>query len=137
MPTHTSLSPTPEEQGRRDEVMQRILDYVEVNRTIKLPQFDPTIERPSDRYALISIGVEQNDFSGTVGDFRYQFEGEEDLLHLIITQHHGEPLTPEQGQSVASFVLRGLPTALIWLKPGQYSQHFYFGHDELIGKLEI
>ena len=127
--------PTPEEQSRRDEVMTRILEFVRENRAIRLPAFDRTLARPSDRFALVSVGLEENEFSGSFGDFRYQFEGEEDLLHLIVTQQEGQPITPEQGQSVASFVLNGMPTALIWLRPGEYSQHFYFGHDDLIGSL--
>lgn len=117
--------------------MRRILDYVRENRTIKLPPFDPSLARPSDKYALINIGLEPNEFSGTVGKYRYQFEGEEDLLHLIVTADGGTPLTPEEGQRVASFVLRGLPPAMIWLRPGEYSQHFYFGHDELLDNLQI
>lgn len=117
--------------------MRRILEYVRENRTIKLPDFDPSLSRPSDRYALISVGAEPNHFSGAVGQYRYQFEGEEDLLHLIVTTVEGSPLTPEEGQQVAGFVLEGLPTALIWLRPGEFSQHFYFGHDELLQHLVV
>jgi len=32
-------------------------------------------------------------------------------------------------------VLKGVPPALIWLKPGEMSVHFYVGHDDLIGAL--
>jgi len=129
------ISPTAEEIARRVEVMARILEYVRDDRTIKLPAFDPTLSRPSDRFALLSVGLEPNDFSGSAGPFRYQFEGEEDLLHLIVTGREGQPISAEEGQAVAGFVLRGLPPALIWLRPGEYSQHFYFGHDDLIGNL--
>lgn len=129
------IQSTIEEKARRDAVMTGILDDVRSNRTIKLPDFDRTRERPSDRYALLSVGIEANAYSGTLGPYRYQFEGEEDLLHLIVTHAEGEPVTPEQGQKVASFVLEGLPPALIWLRPGEYSQHFYFGHDELLKHL--
>ena len=131
------MNPTPNEQKRRDEVMRRILEFVRENRTIKLPPFDPTLSRPSDRFALLSIGLEENEFSGSLGDWKYQFEGEEDLLHLIVTHKDGLPLNTEDGRQVAGFVLNGLPTALIWLRPGQYSQHFYFGHDDLIGNLIV
>jgi hypothetical protein len=131
------MTPTPEEQLRRDEVMRRILEYVRENRTIKLPAFDRTLSRPSDQFALLSIGLEANEFSGTVSSFRYQFEGEEDLLHLIVTDRDGGPVTPQEGQAVAGFVLRGLPPALIWLRPGEFSQHFYFGHDELLDNLVV
>lgn len=131
------ILPTPEEQTRRDEVMQRVLEYTRTNLTIKLPEFDPTIDRPSDQFALVSIGLEPNIFSGTLGRYRYQFEGEEDLLHLIVTAENQEPVTTLEAQIVGSFVLKGVPPALIWLKPGEFSQHFYVGHDELLKHLEI
>jgi hypothetical protein len=137
MSSRTLIEPTCAEQERRDSVMRRILECVNENRTIKLPPFDRNIARPSDQFALVSVGLEENEYSGVLGDYHYQFEGEEDLLHLMITQKDGLALTPETGQCVASFVLRGLPTALIWLKPGRYSQHFYFGHDDLIGNLIV
>jgi len=137
MPSLPLISPSIDEGARRNEVMQRILDYVHENRTIKLPPFDPTLSRPSDRFALLSLGLEANDFSGSIGEYRYQFEGEEDLLHLMVTHQDGSPISTAEGQAVATFALRGVPTALIWLRPGEYSQHFYFGHDDLIGHLII
>src|ERR1022692_4090127 len=97
------MNPTPNEQKRRDEVMRRILEFVRENRTIKLPPFDPTLSRPSDRFALLSIGLEENEFSGSLGDWKYQFEGEEDLLHLIVTHKDGLPLNTEDGRQVAGF----------------------------------
>ena len=117
--------------------MTRVLDRIRTNVRIKLPEFDPLIDRPSDRYALQSVGIEPNDFSGTLGRFRYQFEGEEDLLHLIIAGRDELPVTAEEGQQVAGFVLNGVPPALIWLRPGEYTQHFYVGHDELVTKLVV
>jgi len=131
------VSPSSEEIARRVQVMTAILACVRENRTIKLPAFDPTLSRPSDRFALLSVGLEENEFSGTAGEFRYQFEGEEDLLHLIITRHDSQPLSVEEGQAVAGFLLEGVPPALIWLRPGEYSQHFYLGHDDLIGNLVL
>ncbi len=117
--------------------MNRVLAFTRENQTIKLPPFDPTIDRPTDQFALISIGIEPNQFSGTLGRYRYQFEGEEDLLHLIITAENQEKVTTQEAHKVASFVLKGVPTALIWLRPGEFSQHFYFGHDELLKHLEV
>lgn len=117
--------------------MRRILECVETNETIRLPRFDPSLSRPSDRYALVSVGLEENDFSGGIGPYRYQFEGEEDLLHLIVTRFDQGEISTQEGQSVAGMVLRGVPPSLIWLRPGEYSQHFYFGHDELLRHLEI
>ena len=126
------ISPTELEQQRRDEVMTRVLECIRDDERIKLPVFNADLDRPTDQYALLSIGLEPNEFSGFVSHFRYQFEGEEDLLHLIVTDEKQRKLTTEDSQAVAAFVLKGLPTALIWLKPGEYSTHFYFGHDELL-----
>ena len=127
-----SFSPTAQEQQRRDDVMKRILDCIRTETRIKLPEFNPMLDRPTDQFALLSIGLEPNEFSGSVGGFRYQFEGEEDLLHLIVTADNQGELKTEDSQAVAAFVLRGMPSALIWLKPGGFSTHFYFGHDELL-----
>ncbi len=129
------LTPTEQEIHRRNEVINRLLDYIREDVRIKLPDFDPSKERPSDLYALINVGIEPNQFSGTIGRFRYQFEGEEDLLHLIVTSQDDAGLSTAEGHEVGSFVLQGVPTALIWLRPGSLSQHFYVGHDELIKHL--
>lgn len=129
------LTPTEQEIHRRNEVINRLLDHIREDVRIKLPDFDPSKERPSDLYALINVGIEPNQFSGTIGRFRYQFEGEEDLLHLIVTSQDAAGLSTAEGHEVGSFVLQGVPTALIWLRPGSLSQHFYVGHDELIKHL--
>lgn len=117
--------------------MEQILEDVRSGTVVKLPPFDPMLSRPSDHFALTSVGLEPNPYSGTVDHYRYQFEGEEDLLHLIVTHVDGLPIRPETGQAVAGFVLEGVPTAMIWLRPGEYSQHFYFGHDELLVHLVV
>lgn len=125
------MNPGPEERARRDEVIGRICAFTTENRRIALPPFDPAIDRADDRFALISVGIEPNAFSGTIGLYRYQFEGEEDLLHMIVTSRTGG-ITAEEGQAVATFVLAGVPTAVVWLRPGEASQHFYVGHDEVL-----
>jgi hypothetical protein len=102
-----------------------------------LPPYNPESERPSDQFALVSIGMEPNNFGSTVGRFRYQFEGEEDLLHLFVTDIDCGELTPEQGQVVAGFVLYELPAALVWFRPGRLSQHFYFGHELLVQNAKL
>ncbi|MBS1700416.1 MAG: hypothetical protein JST12_02040 [Armatimonadetes bacterium] len=131
------LEPNQNEQARRDEVMRRILECVREDRRVALPVFDPSLSRPSDQFALLSIGLEPNDFSGTLGVYRYQFEGEEDLLHLIVTRDDQGSFSAEEAQAVASFVLLGVPTALIWLRPGEFSHHFYFGHDDLLAHVSL
>lgn len=132
VPNQNPLTPSIEESETRDRVVQSILEFVRNDQRIPLPPFDPTISRPSDQVALQSVGLEPNEFGGTVGDFRYQFEGEEDLLHLIVTRVSGSPLTPMEAQEVATFLLPEFPQSLMWLKPGEFTQHFYFGHDELL-----
>ena len=131
------LSSNPSEDSCRSAVLTRILDHIREDRRIFLPSFDPSISRPSDQFALQSVGIEPNDFAGGVGPYRYQFEGEEDLLHLIVTKQDGSPLTAQEGQTVAGYLLAGVPPALIWLKPGAFTQHFYIGHDELLDNLQV
>ncbi len=130
------MNPTQAERERREEVVRRVLAFIDEGKRIALPPFDPSLARPSDRFALVSVGLEPNDFGGSLGRFRYQFEGEEDLLHLIVTAEEGG-VSVAEGQAVASFVLAGVPTALIWLRPGELSQHFYVGHDDLVGSLVV
>ncbi len=131
------LQPTQEEKNRQRAVVSKVLQFTESNTTIKLPDFDPGVSRPSDHYAMVSVGIEPNDFGGTVGEFRYQFEGEEDLLHLIVTRRDMSPLRPEEAQTVVGFLLPGVSPALIWLKPAEFSQHFFVGHDELVAHLKL
>ena len=130
------LEPTETERAERDRVIQRILDYVREDRRIQLPPFDPSVSRPTDQFALQSVGIEPNEFGGTVGAFRYQFEGEEDLLHLIVTKLDSSQISTGDGQQVAWFLLPNLSPGLLWLKPGEFTQHFYFGHDELLRSVE-
>lgn len=124
-------TPTVDEQTNRDAAIAAILSATATNTMIKLPPFDPENSVQSPTVASATVGMEPNVYGGTFGEFRWQFEGEEDLLHLIVTRSNFQTLTVEEAQSVVAFMLRGIPEALIWLKPGQYSQHFYFGHDDV------
>src|SRR6185312_13962193 len=111
------LEPTPEEVLRRDLILDEVLRCIRDGRLIRLPDFDPALARPSDRFALINIGMEPNLFGGSVGCYRFQFEGEEDLLHVIVTREAGDSISVAEAQAVAGFVLKDLSPALIWLKP--------------------
>jgi hypothetical protein len=125
------LEPNEEERDQRQRVIASIRTSIESDTQIRLPDYDKTYSRPAVS-ALASVGVEPNPYGGQVGPFRYQFEGEEDLLHLIVTRQDGSEIAPEEGQGVARFLLPTLPAALIWIRPGEYSQHFYCGHDNLL-----
>lgn len=129
------LKASPDEIRRRSEVVDALLKAIESGTTIKLPPFDRDQDRPSDTYAMLTVGETPNPFGGTLGDYRYQFEGEDDLLHLMVTRVDRGELTPEEGRGVAEWLFQGVPPALIWFKPGQLSQHFYVGHDDLVGAI--
>jgi hypothetical protein len=136
-PTYSAIhfmvpEPTASERLRRNEVMARILDFIDRDEKILLPPFDPKSQMRSADFALLAI--EENGFSGSIGPFRYQFEGEDDLLHLAIFRTNGGALGVDEARRVASFLLPEIPSALIWLRPGKLSQHFYVGHDELLKK---
>lgn len=73
-----------------------------------------------------------NPFAGTAGLYEYVFEGEDDLLHIAVTRIDHGAITPEEGQCIISWLLPGMPAGLIWIRPGEYSQHFYCGHDDLV-----
>lgn len=113
------------------QVLQEVLNAIREERRIKLPPFDASLSAPS-LVAPVSAGLEPNPYGGILGEFRYQFEGEDDLLHLMVVRVDSQELTPQEAQAVVSKLLPKLSPALIWLKPGTYSQHFYFGHDDLL-----
>jgi len=127
-----TLEPTFEEAAARDEVVSRVLGMIRTDQTIHLPDFQPEASQPSDRFALQSVGIEDNPFGGRIGPFRYQFEGEDDLLHLFVSRPDGEPVTPTEAQAVVSYLFRDLPKGLLWYRPATYSHHFYVGHDVLL-----
>jgi hypothetical protein len=124
------LHPTIEEANRRNAVFARILDFIRRDEKILLPQFEKgESSMPSD-FALLNI--RENNFSGSIGEFRYQFEGEDDLLHVFVMRRNGEPLSVPEAQTVVGFLLPQVSPALVWLRPGTFSHHFYVGHDELL-----
>ena len=126
----SQTEPTPAERAHRDQVISRVLQHIEDGKTIKLPPFDASTENTQADFALLALGP--NDFSGDVGPFRYQFEGEDDLLHIAVLRYEGGLVDVAEAQQVVSFLLPKVPPALIWLRPGTVSQHFYVGHDELM-----
>lgn len=121
----------PSQSSQRIIVRSNLISAVKKGQTIKLPPFDPEYSQPSAS-ALLTVGLEPNPYGGEVAGYRYQFEGEEDLLHLFVTRVDSQALSVKEGQAIAHWLLPELPAAQIWLKPGEFSQHFYFGHELLL-----
>ena len=124
------LTPSPDEMVALRAVRSALTSAILADERISLPPFDGRDSSFETAHHL--IGIEPNPYGGTIGPYRYQFEGEEDLLHLIVARSDGAPLSPEEGQAVASHVIAGVTPGLVWFKPGHYTQHFSFGHDELL-----
>ena len=78
----------------------------------------------------------ENLFAGEIGAYHYLFEGEDDLLHIAITRIDKQALSPEDAQAIVSWLLPGMPTGLVWIRPGEFSQHFYCGHDDLLAHVK-
>ncbi|MBS1715247.1 MAG: hypothetical protein JST30_13015 [Armatimonadetes bacterium] len=127
------MAPGLEEVEMRSSVLEAVLQDVRNGRVIRLP--DPVIDGTASATALHLVGSEPNPYGGMYGPYRYQFEGEDDLLHLFVARSDGDELTPEEGRTVAAWVLETVPPGLVWFKPGRFTQHFYLGHDDLVAAL--
>lgn len=126
------VEPTPEEIQRRDAVMAAIIDDIRVGRPIRLTRPDLGAPATQSRFALIDVAREAGPYAGHLGKFLYQFEGEDDLLHLFVVRADGGPLDVEEARRVVRFLLPNVSPGLVWLKPGSVSQHFFLGHDVLL-----
>ncbi|MER3474263.1 MAG: hypothetical protein C4335_09590 [Armatimonadota bacterium] len=104
---------------------------------------EPTDEHPEVRRILQAIvedtraGVpillnRRERYGTTLGDFRVQFEGEDDLLHLSITRVDGVPISHEEAQRIADAFFHAVPKGLIQCRPAVYSVHYYVAHDLLV-----
>lgn len=100
------LAPSTAEIAQRDAVVGRVRQSLADGSRIMLPA---------------------PEYGGEIGPFRYQFESEDDLLHLSVERMDGAELSPEDGQAVVRFLLPEVTPGMVWLKPGRFSQHFYFG----------
>ncbi|HRF59595.1 MAG TPA: hypothetical protein PLH94_06720 [Fimbriimonadaceae bacterium] len=127
------IQPTPEAIERRDAVINAVLGSIRAGTPIRLtrPLLDASPSQP--RFALLDVAREPGPYAGAVGEFLYQFEGEEDLLHLFIVREDGAELSVDEARQVVSFLLPTVSPGLVWLKPGSVSQHFFLGHDVLVG----
>lgn len=127
---------TKSEAAQRNAVLSRILDFIDRGERILLPDWDGSPQPLSD-YALLNVGREENEFGGKVGPWRYQFEGEDDLLHLMICRLDQAPMPAEESRALVSWLLKGVPVGLYWVRHATHSHHFYVGHDILPGSLEV
>lgn len=132
----SSFSPTPDEESAREAILCRILDFIDRGERILLPEWDRSPQALSD-YALLNVGLEPNDFGSCVGEWRYQFEGEDDLLHLMVCRKDQQPMPGSEAREIVDWLLKGVPTGLYWVKHATHSHHFYVGHDVLPGSLVI
>ncbi len=130
------FSPTTEEDASREAILHRILDFIQRGERIVLPEWDRSPQSLSD-YALLNVGLEPNDFGSFVGEWRYQFEGEDDLLHLMICRRDQGAMPGSEARGIVDWLLKGVPTGLYWVKHATHSHHFYVGHDILPDSLEI
>lgn len=75
-------------------------------------------------------------YSAILGDFRVQFEGEDDLLHLSVTRLDGGRVSHEEAQRIADLFFHAVPKGLVYSRPAEYSVHYYLAHDVLIEYLD-
>lgn len=125
------LRPTPEEQERRQQVLDLVCERIRAAEPILLPPPPAGSDAKSD-FALVPIAKSPNAYNGTVGEYIYQFEGEDDLLHIFVVKTADEELELKEAQAVFEFLFPTFPPALSWTKSGTVSHHFYMGHDNLL-----
>lgn len=122
------MRPSSTDEQRRDEVLGRIREAVCNNQVIRLPR-TAALE---GREPLLAMATAEDAYGGGCGDYRYLFEGEDDLLHVVVMRADGAPCSAEEAQRVIAWLLPDVPPGLIWIKPGSQTQHFYLGHDILV-----
>ena len=109
------LNPTPDETAERDRILDQIRESVRSNR--KVPMARPGGPDP---------------FCGSVGPYAYRFEGEADLLHLMVWRPDERPFPEAEARALAAWVLQGVPPGVVFYRPGEQTQSFFLAHDELL-----
>jgi hypothetical protein len=127
------LKPTEAEAARLAHVLDAVAEAVDAGAAVRLPQ--ARLPVPEGLTPDACLGLEPNEFGGEVAGIRYQFEGEEDLLHLVVSRGRGGALPLAEARAVAEFALPGVPPGLVWHKAGATTHHFYVGHDVLVEAL--
>ncbi len=86
-----------------------------------------------DTVKNIMIRLDGSDrYATTIGDFKVQFEGEDDLLHLEIVRLDGSTIDILDAKRIADMFFENIPPALIVVKPAEFSAHYYLPHDILL-----
>ncbi len=86
-----------------------------------------------DTVKNIMIRLDGSDrYATTIGDFKVQFEGEDDLLHLEIVRADKSKIDIHEAKQIADMFFADIPPALIVVKPAEYSAHYYLPHDVLL-----
>ncbi len=111
------LQPTSSEIEQRDRILDDIRRCVLSGR--KIPMAAPGGPDP---------------FSGSIGPFAYRFEGEDDLLHLMVWRPDERPFSEADARAVAAWVLVGVPTGVVFFRPGEQTHSFFLAHDELLSE---
>lgn len=75
-------------------------------------------------------------YGATLGEYRVQFEGEDDLLHLSITRVDGGRVSHQEAQALADLFFHDVPKGLVQCHPAEYSVHYYIAHDLFADYLE-
>ncbi len=99
-------------QAEAQRILEAVLDAIERSEPITLDQAQR--------------------FGGLIGDYRVQFEGEDDLLHCAVARRDGQPITLEEAHRVVEPFFARLPKGIVWCKPADYSVHYYVGHDHFL-----
>jgi hypothetical protein len=105
--------PSPREIAERDAILRLARRQIREGRPIPFPSQD-------------------SPFRGQIAGFEYQFEGEEDLLRLIVRRADGGSLELCDSLRVARFALPGIPETLYFCRPGTREHHYYLAHDLLL-----
>jgi len=106
---------TAAEERARDEVLERLRRVIVEGEKVPM-----------------ASGGEVSPFEGVCGEFRFQFEGEDDLLRLCITRRDGQELGLREARDVVAWLLPELKPGLIWVRPGRRSHSFHLSHEDLL-----
>ncbi len=128
----TTIDLLRDEQEHISVVLEKIKEYTLQNKPIRIPRLNCVEKSHGSEMAYLTDWTQISEFAGSIGEYQFLFEGEDDLLHLVILRKDLQPISVEDARRIVEKIMPDVPTAKIWLSPGIFTQHFYVGHDELI-----